>query len=340
MWLGIGVIFFVVIGGDAIFGIDESLPKIKYPSIVEIPLHLALPLLAFLLMTLFWSCGTGSDDFLYIGSLAAEMTNYDVFEARASNTLLDFFGGVLGVGFLMAGYGINAGHEFSHRVTSPRYVAEGRWILSLCCLADFAIEHVYGHHARVGWEEDPATARRGENVYAFSVRSAVRGHQSAWNIENKRLRKKGHGIFFWRNRMIRGYLMSGTWMALGGIAGGPFGILLFFSQSLFARFILEVVNYMEHYGLHREKDEPVHPHHSWNTNKLISGIVLFSLNRHSAHHERATVPFWKLDPYPDAPQMPYGYLSTIVLCLLPPLWFRIINPKLEEWDQQFASTLP
>ena len=122
--------------------------------------------------------------------------------------------------------------------------------------------------------------------------------------------------------------MSVLWCAVFYIAGGVFGLILFLCQAAFAKFILEVVNYMEHYGLSRKPGQPVSPEHSWNTNHRMSSMVLFSLTRHSAHHEKPMVKFWQLNSYADAPQMPYGYLTTLVICLIPPLWYRTINPGL------------
>ena len=112
--------------------------------------------------------------------------------------------------------------------------------------------------------------------------------------------------------------MSLVLCAIFYYAGGVFGIILFLWQATFAKFILEAVNYMEHYGLARKEEQPIGPEHSWNSNKRMSTIVLFSLTRHSAHHEKPKIKFWKLDPYKNAPQMPYGYLTTLIICLIPP----------------------
>jgi alkane 1-monooxygenase len=184
----------------------------------------------------------------------------------------------------------------------------------------------------VGTDEDPATARKGENVYTFAIRSTVFGHISAWQLEGKRLRKKGLSYFSFQNRMFSGYLMSICWCLLFYVAGGVFGVTLFMCQAAFAKFILEVVNYMEHYGLSRKPEQPVGSEHSWNTNHRMSSNVLFSLTRHSAHHEKPKVKFWKLASYENAPKMPYGYLTTLLICLIPTLWYRIINPCLNEWE--------
>ena len=335
MCLGLGVLFVVVIGGDAVLGEDSSQPKYSHPWLIELPLHLALPMIIILLLSFAWASGSAREDFLGIGKLLSGLFAYDFLAARDSNMWSDYVGAVLGVGFIVAGYGTNVGHELTHRIKDQVSMLEGRWLLSASCNADFAIEHVYGHHVTVGTDEDPATARKGENVYAFFIRSTVFGHISAWKHELKRLRKKGFSIFSIRNRMVTGYIMSLFWCILFFIAGGWFGLSLFLGQALFAKFILEIVNYMEHYGLVRSTEKPIGPEHSWNTNKRMSTMVLFSLTRHSAHHEKPKVKSWKLDSYENAPQMPYGYLTTMVICLIPPLWYRIINPGLNKWEQKY-----
>ena len=336
MWLGFAVLFGVVIVGDAVLGEDNSQPEYSYPWLLEIPLHMALPIIILLLLTFAWTSGRTGEDFLGIGKLLSGLFSYDFLAARDGNMWSDYIGALLGVGLLVAGCGTNAAHELTHRIKDRKAMLEGRWLLSASCNADFAIEHVYGHHVTVGTIEDPASARKGENVYIFYIRSTVMGHISAWKHELKRLRKKEYSPVSMRNRMITGYMMSAFWCAVFYFSGGIFGLILFLGQAAFAKFILEVVNYMEHYGLSRKPEHPVGPEHSWNSTKTMSTMVLFSLTRHSAHHETPRVKFWRLDPYADAPQMPYGYLSTLVICLIPPIWYKIINPRLNEWEQQFS----
>jgi len=118
--------------------------------------------------------------------------------------------------------------------------------------------------------------------------------------------------------------------------GGNFGLMLFLGQAVLAKFYLEVVNYMENYGLVRNSNYKVGPEHSWNTNKRMSTMVLLSLTRHSAHHEKPRRKYWELDPYENGPEMPFGYLTTLLVCLIPPLWFQIMAPKLSELDQKYA----
>jgi alkane 1-monooxygenase len=241
------------------------------------------------------------------------------------------------VGFAVGGYGINVSHELTHRVWHKFSWIWGRWILSLSLSTDFSQEHVYGHHLTVATPQDPATARRGETVYAFVPRSIWGSLVNAWRWEAARLSKKGYAVWGLRNQVLRGWGMS---LAIGAFfyyAAGPLGLALFVAQAMWARTLLEVVNYMEHYGLVRVPAQRVQPRHSWNTNKLVSSLILFSLTRHSAHHEKGSVPFWRLNPYPEAPEMPFGYLTTIYVALLPPLWFAIMKPKLAHWDQNYAT---
>ena len=334
MWLGFGILCIVVIGGDAVLGDDPSISKYNYPRLLEVPLHLALPMVLLLLASLAWASGRGTQDFLGIGKLLSGFFAYDFFTARNASSWTDYLGAVIGTGFMVGGYGTVAAHELTHRIKDGIAMLEGRWLLSTSCNADFSIEHVYGHHVTVGTDADPATAKKGENVYAFFIRSTVDGHISAWKLELKRLRKRSYSVFSIRNRMFTGYFMSLIWIGLFYMAGGIFGIVLFMSQAVFAKFLLEVVNYMEHYGLIRTPDAPVRPEHSWNTNKRMSGMVLFSLTRHSAHHEKPRTQFWKLAPYVDAPQMPYGYLITLLICLIPPVWYYVITPGLDKWEKQ------
>ena len=336
MWFGLAVLFVVVIGGDAVLGEDASQPEYRHPWLIELPLHLALPFVAMLLLSFSWASGSGTQDFLGIGQLLTGLFSYDFFTERNGNVWSDYVGALLGVGFIVAGYGTNVGHELTHRIKDRIAMLEGRWLLSASCNADFSIEHVYGHHVTVGTDKDPATARRGENVYTFFIRSTVFGHISAWKHELKRLRKKRFSLFSFRNRMITGYIMSVFLCAIFFSAGGVLGLILFLGQAVFAKFILEIVNYMEHYGLTRRSAQRIGPEHSWNTNKRMSSMVLFSLTRHSGHHEKPMVKFWKLDPYKNAPQMPYGYLTTLVICLIPPLWYRTINPGLNEWELRYS----
>ncbi len=336
LWLGIGLIVTVMVGGDALLGKDFKLPNSRYPKLLEAPLFLALPILTFLLATLAWSAA--DQDFLGLGAIVQCLTGFDILAYRIQNSAFDYLGAIFGVGLIVAGYGTNSAHELTHQFTKKFHYTVGRWLLSMSANADFAIEHVFGHHVHVATKIDPATALRGENVYSFFLRSTVGGHVSAWKIEFRRLERKKLSPLSLSNQMLTGYLMTLAWVTFFYAVARETGVVLFVLQAAFAKFILEVVNYIEHYGLMRTPKEGVKPQHSWNSNRRMSFMILYSLVRHSAHHETAKVPFWKLNPYPNAPEMPQGYLTTIFICLIPPLWFRVMKPKLEQWDAQYSQS--
>ncbi|MDQ4426006.1 alkane 1-monooxygenase, partial [Thalassolituus sp.] len=201
----------------------------------------------------------------------------------------------------------------------------------------FAVEHVYGHHRYVSTTKDPATAPRGRNVYFHVLASTIKGNISALKLEAERLRKMGHSPLSIRNSVLRGYGMSAIIVALAFLAGGVETMLLFIGAGLFGKALLEIVNYMEHYGMVRNPELPVQPRHSWNTNKRFSSWTMFNLTRHSHHHAHGEVPYQDLRPYPEAPTMINGYLTTIVVALIPPLWHHLMTPKVLEWDEKYAS---
>ncbi len=213
----------------------------------------------------------------------------------------------------------------------------GRWLLALTSDASFAIEHVYGHHFNVATRTDPATSRRGENAWFFIIRSTVYSYLSAWKIETKRLHNRRLRVWSWHNKMLRGNLMTIAYIAFFGWAGGWQAALIFVAVSLYGKAYLEFVNFVEHYGLVRVPGAPVEPRHSWNCNRRVSSVLLYNLTRHSHHHAMGEKPFWELKAYPDTPMMPFGYLTMVWIAAIPPLWNRIMIPRVLEWDQTYAS---
>ena len=158
---------------------------------------------------------------------------------------------------------------------------------------------------------DPATAKRGQNPYHFILHAIFLNQRNAWIIENNRLVKTGLRPFSIQNRMLIGYARSGILTAAAYLLAAWTGVIVFLLISMGGKVVLEGVNYMEHYGLIREEGTPILPRHSWNTNRRISSFFLFNLTRHSSHHENAQLEYWELKAYPDAPEMPLGYLSCV-----------------------------
>jgi alkane 1-monooxygenase len=244
---------------------------------------------------------------------------------------------VLLTGLMIGTIGTIVAHELVHRAWDPVSMQLGRWLLAFSFDTAFAIEHVHGHHRRVCTPADPATAPRGRSAWAHILVSTWQGQRSAWHIECARLRRHGHRVLSLRNAMITGALMSATLVAAAWAMGGAAAVLFFVCAGLWGKALLEIVNYMEHYGLVRDPAGPVQPRHSWNTNRALSCWALFNLPRHAHHHARGSVPFHALQPMPEAPAMLGGYMFTLLVAMLPPLWHRWMTPRLLQWDAQHAN---
>ncbi|MGH2486947.1 MAG: alkane 1-monooxygenase, partial [Ktedonobacterales bacterium] len=323
MWGQFGLILFVTVIGDFALGKDLDEPQYEQTWLLNFWLYSALPLL--------WAAGTvyawylSDFDLLGIGAAVGHLSGYDMFAARAATTPLQMVGGALALGLMFAFAGTVIAHELTHRTWSKAAQIAGRWMLALSGDASFAIEHVYGHHKNVSTRKDPATSRRGENSYAFVVRSTIYSYLSAWHLEAERLKKQGYSVWSWRNRMHRGNLMSLAYIAFYAYAAGWVGALVAVAIMVYTKSYLEFVNFMEHYGIVRVPGEPVEPRHSWNCNQAVSGWIMFNLTRHSHHHAMGEKPFWELRAYQDAPMLPYGYLTTIILALVPPLFRKVVD---------------
>ncbi len=235
------------------------------------------------------------------------------------------------VGIVTGGSGITVAHELTHRRGAlDRALAKGLLVTVGYC--HFFVEHVRGHHVRVATPEDPATAPRGMNVYRFVARSVVGGARHAWRLEAMRLRQRGRSVWHPSNVVLTGALASLGLLALASWGFGPAAVVLLVGQAAVAVALLEVINYVEHYGLLRRRlgahYEPVQPRHSWNADQRISNWILLNLQLHSDHHAHMDRPFETLRNWTDAPRLPAGYPTMVLLALLPPLWFRVMDPRL------------
>lgn len=321
--------------GDSVAGDDTSTPTYRHPGVLTAQLWLALPLLASIVFAAVWGVSPG--DPLGFGAWLSGVTGYDLLAARAATGLGHHVSAWVLTGLMIGMVGTIPAHELTHRTWDPVSMFVGRWLLAFSFDTSFAIEHVYGHHRYVSTEHDPATAPRGRNVYAHVVASTWKGNVSAWRIEAARLRKRRMGLWSWRNAFLRGHLMSVGLVALAWAMGGAAGAGFFVACALWGKALLEIVNYMEHYGMVRDPATPVQPRHSWNTNRRISSWSMFNLTRHSHHHAQGEVAYHLLRPYPDAPMMLNGYLTTLVVAMIPPLWHHLMTPKVLAWDRDFAT---
>jgi len=332
---GLIAILVTYVLGDALAGDDVATPEFKKPGILTFQLWLALPLLSLVVFTSIWSVSSG--DVLGFGQYLSTVTGYDLLALREATSSANHVSAFIITGLMIGMMGTITAHELTHRTWDPISMSVGRWLLAFSFDTIFSIEHVYGHHRYVSTINDPATAPRGRNVYFHILASTIKGNISAWNLERDRIAKFGKGALSFSNGVIRGHMMSVALIALAYFIGGLEGALFFTACALFGKSLLEIVNFMEHYGMVRNPKVPVQPRHSWNTNKRISSWAMFNLTRHSHHHADGNVPYQDLRPYEGAPMMINGYLTTILVALVPPLWNHLMVPKVLAWDAQYAS---
>ncbi len=250
--------------------------------------------------------------------------------------------GTLSIGVMAAAGGINIAHELMHRKTRPeRALAEV--LMASVTYTHFCIEHVYGHHRHVATPLDAASSRYGESVYHFLPRTLWGGLRSAVRIESARARKQGISPWSLRHRLTR-YALTQVLIYAGlGLTLGPIAIAYWAGQSLTAMVVLEIINYVEHYGLSRRELSPgryerVQPWHSWNASHRLTNWLLFNLQRHSDHHYLASRPYHMLRHYEQVPQLPAGYATMILASLVPPLWRAIMHPRVEAWTRQRSES--
>lgn len=251
-------------------------------------------------------------------------------QSKLTLTIPQLLAFIASLGTVTGVLGINIAHELIHKDTKLER-GLGQFLMAQVCYGHWVVEHLHGHHKRVSTEEDPATSRTGENFYAFWFRSIKGGWESAWELEKKRL-----GNPWSANNNI---LQLGTVSLLAAFASynlfGRRALAVFFGQSIVAISMLEIINYIEHYGLRREKlpqggYESVKVTHSWNADASFTNAYLFKLQRHSDHHAHAGRRYQILRSFEQSPQMPTGYAGMMTLALFPPLWFRVMNPLLEQ----------
>ncbi len=243
----------------------------------------------------------------------------------------EFIGLVFSVGIVLGVNGINVAHELGHRQASKeRFI--GKALLLPSFYMHFYIEHNFGHHLHAATPEDPATARYNQTVYSFWFTSTIRQYISAWDIQKKLLKNYKLTFFSKHNDMFWYLIIQAIYLLIVFSIFGLTGLLFAILTGIVGFILLETVNYIEHYGLLRLKKssgryERVREIHSWNSNHVIGRIVLYELTRHSDHHFKSSKKYQILDCHDESPQMPFGYPTSMVLSLFPPLWFKIMNKR-------------
>ncbi|MGK2941923.1 MAG: fatty acid desaturase [Immundisolibacter sp.] len=254
--------------------------------------------------------------------------------AAAGLQSADWVGLVLSTAFVTAYGALPASHELGHRDDVFRRKVGN--LLDTFLLAPYGVlSHNHVHHLALDTLVDAETARRGQSVYSFMIYMGWNRHLESWRVEAARLRRMGYSPWSWRSAVWRGFAQYAlVLMAVAAIAGGR-GVGLAVLVSVLALLMLTALSYSQHYGLTRLPESTVHMHHAWNHLYPLTRGGMFEITTHSQHHMDIDVRYWNLTPLPDAPQMPSAWLC-LLMALLPPLWLRVMRPRLADWDQQHA----
>ncbi|KIG11894.1 Alkane-1 monooxygenase [Enhygromyxa salina] len=249
---------------------------------------------------------------------------------------LEIAGSVASLGVLNGAGGINIAHELMHR-KHPLHRAAAEVLMTCVSYTHFCVEHVLGHHRHVATPLDSASSRLGEGFYRFYLRTVFGSLRSAWGLERGRCAQRDIAWWSLRDRRTRYALVltavyAGIYLSMGSLALG-----LFIVHGVIAFSLLEAINYVEHYGLARQrlasgKYERVRPEHSWNSAHRVSNYFLFNLARHSDHHYLASREYDRLRHHAAVPQLPSGYATMVILALVPPLWFRVMDHRVQAWN--------
>ena len=296
----------IIVGKDDRNLSSQNKEQKKHLKIFDIMLYLNLPIVYGLL---FWG--------LY------NFSNYDY-------SFTESIGLCLSTGILLATNAINVGHELGHRKLFFERTL-GKVLFLPCLYMHFYIEHNFGHHLKVGTPEDGATAKYNQNVYSFWVSSVTKQYNDAWKKQKELLQRSGQSWVSFKNDMMWYTIFQALYLSIVFFIFSIKGLVFALIVGVISFLFLETINYIEHYGLRRLKlpsgrYERVREIHSWNSNHSIGRIVLYELTRHSDHHFKSSKKYQLLDYFDESPELPYGYPSSIILSLFPPLWFKLMNP--------------
>ncbi len=249
---------------------------------------------------------------------------------RKNVPMLDRIGLTASVGALN-GIAIVTGHELGHKHESHNRIG-AMLALAPTFYTHFAVEHNFGHHKRVSTPEDPASSRLGESFWKFLPRTVIGGFKSAVEIETKRLERKGKGFWCLENELLQGWAITAGFVGVTTAICGKGAIPFLVAQGAYGASLLEVVNYIEHYGLLRQKDENgkyerTMPEHSWNSNYVVTNLVIYQLQRHSDHHAYPMRSFQALRHFEDSPQLPGGYASMLLPAYIPSWWSALMDQR-------------
>lgn len=283
-------------------------------------------------------------DFLLFGNILWVAGILIIFFQQVSEnewSMSDWAGKTLSVGIMLGSNGINVAHELGHKKGVWHQWA-ARLLLWPCLYSHFTTEHNFGHHVRVGTPEDPATSRLGENIFAFWLRTITGSFISAWKIRLQHLAVRKNITALIYHPFVEFIAWPLLYLGCVGYFFGNSVVVSAVIVSFISVLLLETINYIEHYGLTRHKNEngrlqTVESFHSWNSDHEVGRVLLYELTRHSDHHYKAYKKYQNLDHHDNSPQLPFGYPTSILMALIPPVWFQLMNPLVQQWQQKYNN---
>mgnify|MGYP003633805756 FL=1 len=308
-------------------GFDENGDTMGIPALQNTVMYVMLPVFALLQVALAWRV------MQYVDGTAISTTMVGVLPFQMGITGVELIGAAISTG-IFAGIGIIYGHELAH--TKGFSFVISRLMMGLSGSSHFSYAHVYNHHLELAHEDDPATSPRGRSIYRHFWLSHMGQSKFLYKMEQTRLAKLGKSFISLENRWIRGYFMTLPTLILFTWAGGIVGIAAMFLVLTISNFELEALNYMEHYGLIREKGQPIDYRHSWDNSNLFTSWFFIEIGRQGDHHDRGETHFWELDEV-GSPDGRWGYFTEFTIALIPPLYHMMMKKKLATWDRDFAS---
>ena len=274
------------------------------------------------------------DVMLYCNVIIVYGSLYYVLTKTYSSSipLFESIGMILSLGVILGSNGINVAHELGHREKLYERIL-GKLLLIPSHYTHFFIEHNHGHHLHVSTPDDPSTARINQSLYAFWIQTVLGTYSKAWKIQRKLNKIENRSFFSLKNDMFWFTLIQLAYLLALYFFFGVFGFVIAFCAGVVGFLLLETINYIEHYGLRRNllqsgRYERVTEKHSWNSNHILGRIMLYELTRHSDHHYKSQKKYQILEYHDQSPKMPYGYPASMVISLVPPLWFRVMNNRI------------
>jgi alkane 1-monooxygenase len=257
------------------------------------------------------------------------------FSSTNAFNLFGRIGWILSNGLCSTTLAFVAAHELIHKPGRTAQIM-GSILLASVCNTGFKIEHLRGHHLYTGTQLDVYSAPLHQSLYDYILKTCYHNLVNPWKLETKRLNRQGHSFWSWRNEQIIGYAASATLAAMFYSFFGVLGLIFFCAQSMVALIVLQIINYIQHYGLARRERDPGKferptAAHAWNSNFWLTNIVLLHLPRHSDHHIHPGRGYQVLRHLDESPQMPTGYAGMFIIALIPTLWFKVMNPRVSAY---------